>query len=111
MRILGTPFSTPAYAAAHAAERLAEEKRLLVERPEQPDLRCARLLLYFSAAARANRLLRVVPPDYIAPYAALHDDGVWNTLCSLLHVDSTDHEAVVARALGTLPMSGGSTST
>ena len=104
VRILGTPLGTPAYAAAHAAERLAEEKRLLAELPNLPDHQCAWLLLYFSAAARANHLLRVVPPDDIAPYAALHDDDIWNTLCSLLHVDPTDHEAVAARDLGTLPM-------
>ena len=104
MRILGTPLGTPAYAAAHAAERLAEEKRLLAELPDLPDLQCAWLLLYFSAAARTNHLLRVVPPDDIAPYAALHDDEIWNTLCSLLHVDPTDHETVAARDLGTLPM-------
>ena len=87
MRILGTPLGTPAYAAAHAAERLAEEKRLLAELPELPDLQCAWLLLYFSAAARANHLLRVVPPGEIATYAMLHDDAVWDALCSLLHVD------------------------
>ena len=73
VRILGTPLGTPAYAAAHAAERLAEEKRLLAELPELPDLQCAWLLLYFSAAARANHLLRVVPPEEIANYAKLHD--------------------------------------
>ena len=48
MRILGTPLGTPAYAAAHAEERLAEEKRLLAELPELPDLQCAWLLLMLS---------------------------------------------------------------
>ena len=104
VRILGTPLGTPAYAAAHAAERLAEEKRLLAELPELPDLQCAWLLLYFSAAARANPLLRVVPPEGIANYAKPHDDEVWATLCSLLHVDPKDPEVEDARDLGTLPM-------
>ena len=54
--------------------------------------------------ARANHLLRVVAPDDIAPCAALHDDEVWNTLCSLLHVDLKDPEVEDARDLGTLPM-------
>ncbi len=98
---------TPAYAAAHAAERLAEEKRLLAELPELPDLQCAWLLLYFSAAARANHLLRVVPPAEIAGYAEQHDEAMWVALCALLEVDPTTPATVAARTLSTLPQRKG----
>ena len=49
-------------------------------------------------------MLRVVPPTENAAYAQLHDDAVWNTLCSLLQVDPTDAVAAAARALSTRPM-------
>ena len=57
LRILGTPVGTAAYVEAHARARPEEERRLLRELPELPDLQCAWLLPYFSAAARANHPL------------------------------------------------------
>jgi hypothetical protein len=87
IRVLGTPIGTAAYVAAHAQERQREEERLLHELPELPDLQCAWLLLYFSAAARASRLLRVLPMREVATYVALHDTAMWDTLCKLLEVD------------------------
>ena len=54
--------------------RLDEQTRLLEHLPELPDLQCAWLLLYFSAAARAKRLLRVVPPRDVAGYI---EKGNW----------------------------------
>ena len=103
LRILGTPVGTPEFAAAHARERLEEERRLLAHLPELPDLQCAWLLLYFSAAARANHLLRVVPPLEIARYAEAHDDAMWDTLCHLLGLSREEHHEV-ARELSTLPL-------
>ena len=84
LQILGTPVGTAAYVEARARERLEEEKRLLQELPELPDLQCAWLLLYLSAAARANHLLRVVPPHEATAYAELHDEEMWRGLCALL---------------------------
>ena len=89
--------------AAHANNRLEEEKRLLDHLPELPDLQCAWLLLYFSAAAQANRLLRVVPPRDVAGYAALHDEAMWCTLCKMLGLDPEDEQTAQERALSASP--------
>ena len=42
------------------------------------DLQCAWFLLLFCAAARANYLLRVLPPSQSETFATVHDSSVWN---------------------------------
>ncbi len=50
-----------------------------------------------------KRLLRVVPPQEVAAYAALHDEEMWRTLCALPQVDPDSPDHAAARALSTLP--------
>ena len=69
-----------AFIRSCASNRLEEERRLLAQLPQLPDLQCAWLLLLFCAAPRAQHLLRTVPLAAIAEYARAHDDDVWRTL-------------------------------
>ena len=82
---------------------MKDEQHLLNMLPKLPDLQCAWLLLYFSAAARANHLLRVVPPAEVAGYAEQHDDAMSEALRALLEADATDEAVRRARPLCTLP--------
>ena len=84
MVVLGTPLGCEAFVRARGQKRLQEEEQLLNALPTLPDLQCAWLLLYFSAAPRANPLLRAVPPSLVSNYALAHDDAVWKTLLRLL---------------------------
>ena len=59
--VLGAPIGHPAFIQAWADERLQEERRLLHELPELPDLQCAWLLLALCASPRANHALRTLP--------------------------------------------------
>ena len=81
---LGTPIGAPEFVAACARERLEQERGLLAELPQLPDLQCAWLLLLFCATPRAQHLLRTVSPSQSAAYAEAHDRAVWDTLQALL---------------------------
>ena len=63
MVVLGAPLGGEAFVSAKGTKRLEEEKKLFDALPHLPDLQCAWLLFYFSAAPRANHLLRTVLPD------------------------------------------------
>ena len=60
-------------------------EQLFLERPlHVPDLQSAWLLLLFCAAARANHLLRFLPPTASEEYAISRDAAVWQALRELL---------------------------
>ena len=105
---LGTPIGTPAFVSSATAERLQDEQTLLDQLHRLPDLQSAWLLLLYCCAPRAQHILRTVPPDQSAEYAAQHDDAVWNTLWALLGEAAgplpaaADHLAL-ARSIGQLP--------
>ena len=67
--VLGTPVGHPEFVRAWTGDRLQEERRLVTELPQLPDLQCAWLLLLFCASPRANHTLRTLPPTQAAPYA------------------------------------------
>ena len=77
---LGTPIGTPAFVSSATAERLRDEQTLLDQLHRLPNLQSAWLLLLYCCAPRAQHILRTVPPDQSAEYAAQHDDAVWDTL-------------------------------
>ena len=105
---LGTPIGTPAFVSSATAERLRDEETLLDQLHRLPDLQSAWLLLLYCCAPRAQHILRTVPPDQSAEYAAQHDDAVWDTLRALLGEAAgplpaaADHIAL-ARSIGQLP--------
>ena len=99
LKILGSPVGSGEFVRAHAAARTAEEKLLLDEIPQLPDLQCAWLLLSMCAEPRANHLIRSLPPTHATAYARAHDEAVWQALAEMLGEEATpEHEAATARA-------------
>ena len=105
---LGVPIGHQEFIRSCASNRLEEERRLLAQLPQLPDLQCAWLLLLFCAAPRAQHLLRTVPPAAIAEYARAHDDEVWRTLQDMLGGQTADAKPAQrqARDIAFLPSLG-----
>ncbi len=76
LQILGCPVGDPAYVQAHLQARLQEEQVLLDRLARLPDPQCAWLVLMYCASPRANHLLRAVPHEAAAAYAADHDQRI-----------------------------------
>eukprot|EP00973_Karenia_brevis_P044888 6216202-Karenia_brevis.AAC.1 len=77
-----------------------KEQPLLDELPHLPDLQSAWLILKLCCAARANHLIRGLPPSLSASYAVAHDRAMWQTCKQLF--DCPDEDAATeetARAL------------
>ena len=70
---LGVPIGHTEFMRRILAARLEEERRLLQELPEVPDMQGAWLLLLYCASPRAQHALCTVPPMDSAAYAAEHD--------------------------------------
>ena len=66
------------------------------------DLQSAWLILSHCASVKANYLLRVVEPQFVAAYARAHDEGVWTCMCALLDINITDEEDI--RSCANLPL-------
>ena len=81
---LGVPIGHAEFMRRKLAARLEEERRLLQELPELPDMQGAWLPLLYCASPRAQHALGTVPPTDSAAYAAEHDRAVWTTLQRLL---------------------------
>ena len=99
--VLGAPIGHPAFIQAWADERL-QERRLLHELPELPDLQCAWLLLALCASPRANHALRTLPPSEVAGYAAAHDAALWDTFLSCIG-GAPEHDAHAAWLIAGIP--------
>ena len=55
---------------------------MLLERiPAVPDLQATWLILFFCAPARANFLLRALPPEATREFAKEHDESLWMSVC------------------------------
>ena len=91
LKVLGTPLGHPAYVQEHLEIIAAEHQQFLDKIPTVPDLQCAWALLLHCGSARANYFLRVVRPDCTVQFAALHDEGLWRCLCSLLDISNDLH--------------------
>ena len=86
-------------------DRIEDESRLWETIPSIPDLQCAWQLLVQSANRRANHSLRTMPPSCTAEHARAHDQGMWQTVETLLdQTPGIDAERALARELATLPM-------
>ena len=105
---LGVPIGHHEFIRSCANARLEEERRLLTQLPQLPDLQCAWLLLLFCAAPRAQHLLRTVPPAIVA-YVRDHDEEVWRTLQDMLggHTADAEQSQRQARDIAFLPASLG----
>ena len=96
--VLCTPIGHPDLVCVWAVERMQEERKLLQQLPELPDLQCSWLLLAMCASPRANHALRSLPPSESRGYAAAHDEAVWETLHCLggLLLDDAPHAWPIA---------------
>ncbi|CAE7030091.1 unnamed protein product [Symbiodinium natans] len=105
---LGVPIGHTEFVRRTLAARLEEERRLLHELPELPDMQSAWLLLLYCASPRAQHALRTVPPLDSATYAAEHDRAIWATLHHLLaEQDASGREWTAARQIAFLPAACG----
>ena len=90
------------------AARLEEERCLLQELPELPDMQGAWLLLLYCASPRAQHALRTVPPMDSAAYAPEHGRAVSRTAQHLLvEQDARGREWDAARQVAFLPAASG----
>ena len=89
IRVLGTPFGHSDHVTAELRSTNEEHSTLLSRILAVRYLQCAWLLLLFCAAARANYLLRVLPPSQSETFATVHDSSVWNCLRQLLDIPGT----------------------
>ena len=85
--ILGTPLGHADFVEDHLRSKIAAHQTLLERIPAVGDLQAAWLLLLFCASARANFLLRALPPRATQEYATQHDDSLRQCLSSLLGID------------------------
>ena len=103
--LLGAPLGHPDFVAAQLPENVKGTRAVSVT-PSLPDVQAAWLLLVHCANARANYLLRVVPPDLVAGFAQAHDVRLWSCLFHILGV-AEDRCDDVARNTASLPMALG----
>ena len=82
--VLGSPLGTVEFCTAFADKRMKVEQELLDWIPKLPTLQVAWLLLYYSAAQRANHLIRLLPPSLSVEYAEKHDSAILKCLEILL---------------------------
>ena len=101
----GVGHTSGARVRAHLDRKVEEHQELLRRIPTVPDLQSAWILLLHCAAAKATYLLRVLPPDSVAPFAAAHDEGLWQCFCRLLDISPEQHH--VTRNMTTLPVAMG----
>ena len=73
---LGVPIGHAEFVQRILTARLEEERRLLQELQDLPDMQSAWLLLLYCANPRARHVLRTVPPQDSVTYAAEHDRAV-----------------------------------
>ena len=82
--VLGAPLGHRSFVQAQLQRKRADHDRLLERIPLVGDLQSAWLLLLYCANARANYLLRVLPPSQTAEFGAAHDEALRSCLARLL---------------------------
>ena len=108
LRRFGVPIGHAEFVQRILTARLEEERRLLQELQDLPDMQSAWLLLLYCANPRARHVLRTVPPQDSVTYAAEHDRAVWATLQHLLaEPDAHGREWDAARQIAFLPAACG----
>ena len=85
--ILGTPLGHPDFVQAHLRSKIDSHRSLLERIPSVLDLQAAWSILLFCASARANFLIRALPPDATQDYAMQNDLSLRRCLSVLLGVD------------------------
>jgi len=104
VKVLGTPIGSAEFVRAHLVARAHDEQVLLERLTRLPDPQCAWLVLMYCASARANHLLRTVPPGEVLEYAHEHDRCMWACLHAILGNPGLDAAATArAQALATVP--------
>ena len=84
IKILGTPVGNDVHVCAASAAPVEEESKLWERIGWVPDVQCAWQILLHCAGPRCHDWLRTVPPQQSAPYAAIHDSGMWQAVATLL---------------------------
>ena len=102
VNILGTPLGTDAYVQAETAKRMHKEQTYLHEITQMDDPQQAWVLLSMSAVPRANHMVRILPPTDSRPYAEAHDDGIWQTFCTIVGCTNLADDTT-ARCVATPP--------
>ena len=103
IKVLGTPIGSEAF--IREMMRIADEQRLWDAIPRVPNLQCSWQLLVQSAGARANHVIRTLPPELSAEYASEHDRGMWRTVVAFLGLmPGTPEQLDRAKIVASLPM-------
>lgn len=100
--VLGTPLGSEEYVQAHANERMRKEQLLLDRLTDLGDLQCRWVMLSQSAAARANHMIRILPPTHSRSYSDAHDDALWEAFCNAFGAQDYSGDRL-GRAVATLP--------
>ena len=85
IKILCTPVGSQEFIQEVCEERLQRERELWEAVPWVPDLQCAWQVLLQCAGPRCHHLLRTLAPESSQDYAVRHDDGMFETMETLLH--------------------------
>ena len=98
--VLVAPIGSDEFIKGWVRKNLVGQQVLLDRIPAMQDLQSAWLVLLLCVSARANYVLRNLPPEQVSPYAAEHDASTWACLCSIVGRDVADP---VAREVTGLP--------
>ena len=105
IKVLGTPYGHADF-VSHQLQTVLEEQHILLNRiPRVQDVQSAWLILLHCASARANYYIRALHPVATSAFAAAHDAGLWQCLCSFLQLDPVQVDVV--RETATVPLSLG----
>ena len=84
LRVLGVPVGSPQFVAAQLDALAASQRTLLARLPT----------LEACCTPRCNHVLRLLPPESTAEFAAAHDIAVADCLCTLLQAGSLPPQAL-----------------
>ena len=102
MKILGTPLGHPDFVRASLESKNASHQRFLDRIPLLQDVQASWLLLVHCAAARANYMTRVVEPGATQEFSTRNDAALWNCLCQIMQIPTTQLDDV--RETASTPM-------
>ena len=87
VKILGTPLGHADYVQVELESVAMDHQVLLHKIPGVPDVQSAWLLLVHCAQARANFMLRMIPPEAVREFAQRHDRELFQCLGQILDQD------------------------